>query len=181
VRTVTERQVPMGSPVALQSEFVRLIEHGWIAIGRGEHERHPLPCLDGAVAHRHVPRCHAGEAFIRRVEPQELLDRVWNELQLRLATKDDFRLESGPILEKSITAMRSYVFEPMQYGRLYLVGDPAHIVPPTGAKGMNLAVADARVLAGALGDWYARGSTDALDAYSAICLRRAWRAEHFSW
>jgi p-hydroxybenzoate 3-monooxygenase len=107
--------------------------------------------------------------------------RVWDELQLRLATVDGFRLQSGPILEKSITAMRSYVVEPMQYGRLFLLGDAAHIVPPTGAKGMNLAVADARVLAGALAAWYATGSRADLDAYSATCLRRVWRAEHFSW
>jgi p-hydroxybenzoate 3-monooxygenase len=69
----------------------------------------------------------------------------------------------------------------MQHGRLYLVGDAAHIVPPTGAKGMNLAIADARVLASALGTWYSTGSTAALEAYSATCLRRVWRAEHFSW
>jgi p-hydroxybenzoate 3-monooxygenase len=121
-----------------------------------------------------------------QVEPDEDLgewsdDRIWDELQARLATRDRFSLESGPILERGITAMRSFVVEPMQYGRLYLVGDAAHIVPPTGAKGMNLAVADARVLAHALGEWYASGSTAALEAYSATCLRRVWRAEHFSW
>jgi p-hydroxybenzoate 3-monooxygenase len=121
-----------------------------------------------------------------QVEPQEDLadwsdDRIWDELQARLATNDGFRLKSGPILEKSITAMRSFVVEPMQHGRLYLVGDAAHIVPPTGAKGMNLAIADARVLARALGDVYSSGSTAQLDAYSTTCLRRVWRAEHFSW
>jgi p-hydroxybenzoate 3-monooxygenase len=121
-----------------------------------------------------------------QVEPDEDLgewsdDRIWVELQARLQTDDGFVLESGPILEKGITAMRSYVLEPMQYGRLYLVGDAAHIVPPTGAKGMNLAVADARVLAGALTAWYATGSRTALDSYSLTCLRRVWRAEHFSW
>jgi p-hydroxybenzoate 3-monooxygenase len=108
-------------------------------------------------------------------------ERIWTELQTRLATDDGFHLESGPILEKSITGLRSFVVEPMRHGRLYLVGDAAHIVPPTGAKGMNLAVADARVLASALADWYATGSTAQLDAYSATCLRRVWRAEHFSW
>jgi p-hydroxybenzoate 3-monooxygenase len=121
-----------------------------------------------------------------QVEPDEDLmqwpdDRIWEELQARLATRDGFQLQSGPILEKGITAMRSYVVEPMRYGRMFLVGDAAHIVPPTGAKGMNLAVADAKVLATALTDWYSTGSTAQLDGYSATCLRRVWRAEHFSW
>jgi p-hydroxybenzoate 3-monooxygenase len=121
-----------------------------------------------------------------QVSPEEDMaewpdDRIWTELQARLATNDGFVLESGPVLERGITTMRSYVVEPMQYGRLYLVGDAAHIVPPTGAKGMNLAVADARVLAAALAAWYSSGSTDSLDAYSSTCLRRVWRAEHFSW
>jgi p-hydroxybenzoate 3-monooxygenase len=121
-----------------------------------------------------------------QVEPDEDLAgwsdaRIWQELQARLATTDGFQLQSGPILEKGITTMRSYVVEPMQFGRLFLVGDAAHIVPPTGAKGMNLAVADARVLAEALARFYATGSADALDAYSSNCLRRVWRAEHFSW
>jgi len=107
--------------------------------------------------------------------------RIWEELQARLATADGFVLESGPVLEKGITPMRSYVVEPMQFGRLFLVGDAAHIVPPTGAKGMNLAVADARVLAKALASFYARGTTELLEEYSATCLRRVWRAEHFSW
>ena len=77
--------------------------------------------------------------------------------------------------------MRSFVVEPMQYGRLFLAGDAAHVVPPTGAKGLNLAVADVRVLAEALVDWYRSGRTELLDAYSRHCLRRVWRAEHFSW
>jgi p-hydroxybenzoate 3-monooxygenase len=121
-----------------------------------------------------------------QVEPDEDLaewsdDRIWQELSVRMETRDGFRLQSGPILEKGITTMRSYVVEPMQFGRLFLVGDAAHIVPPTGAKGMNLAVADARILADALGAFYATGSRVNLDAYSAKCLRRVWRAEHFSW
>ena len=90
-------------------------------------------------------------------------------------------LKDGAILEKGITAMRSIVVEPMQWGRLYLAGDAAHVVPPTGAKGMNLAMADVRVLAEALVAWYGNGCTDLLETYSATCLRRVWRAEHFSW
>jgi p-hydroxybenzoate 3-monooxygenase len=85
------------------------------------------------------------------------------------------------VLEKGVTGMRSFVAEPMQHGRLFLAGDAAHIVPPTGAKGLNLAAHDVRVLADALVEWYARGNRDALDAYSTECLRRVWRAEHFSW
>jgi p-hydroxybenzoate 3-monooxygenase len=107
-------------------------------------------------------------------------ERIWEELQLRLGV-DGWTLADGPILEKGVTGMRSFVIEPMQYGRLYLAGDAGHIVPPTGAKGLNLAIADVRVLAEALASWYATGSAALLDAYSATCLRRVWRAEHFSW
>jgi p-hydroxybenzoate 3-monooxygenase len=108
-------------------------------------------------------------------------ERIWTELHTRLATDDGFTLTEGPILEKGITPMRSFVVEPMQYGRLYLAGDAAHIVPPTGAKGMNLAVNDVRVLAEALAGWYRTGATGLLDQYSATCLRRVWRSQHFSW
>jgi p-hydroxybenzoate 3-monooxygenase len=107
--------------------------------------------------------------------------RIWAELHARLATDDGWTLEEGPIIERSITSMRSFVVEPMQYARLFLAGDAAHVVPPTGAKGMNLAVADVRVLAEALTSWYQTGGTALLEAYSATCLRRVWRAEHFSW
>ena len=107
-------------------------------------------------------------------------DRIWGELQARVALAD-WRLTEGPILEKGVTGMRSFVVEPMQYGRLFLAGDAAHIVPPTGAKGLNLAMADVRILADALVAWYRTGNAELLDAYSATCLRRVWRAEHFSW
>jgi p-hydroxybenzoate 3-monooxygenase len=105
---------------------------------------------------------------------------IWEELEARTAL-DGWTLERGRVLEKGVTGMRSFVAEPMRFGRLFLVGDAAHIVPPTGAKGLNLAVADARVLAEALVDWYAGRGTAALDAYSDTCLRRVWRAEHFSY
>ncbi len=108
-------------------------------------------------------------------------DRIWQELSVRLHSGGDIELAEGPILQKGITPMRSFVTEPMQYGRLFLAGDAAHIVPPTGAKGMNLAVADVRVLAAALGAFYESGAQELLDQYSATCLRRIWRAEHFSW
>ena len=97
------------------------------------------------------------------------------------ARVDGSTLGEGPILEKGVTPMRSFVVEPMQYGRLFLAGDAAHIVPPTGAKGLNLAVADVRVLAAALGDFYATGDERLLRRLLRDGLRRVWRAEHFSW
>jgi p-hydroxybenzoate 3-monooxygenase len=107
--------------------------------------------------------------------------RIWDELQLRLSCGTNWKLTEGPILQKGVTGMRSFVVEPMQYGRLFLAGDAAHIVPPTGAKGMNLAVADVKVLARALSEFYFQRRTDLLDQYSEICLRRVWRAQRFSW
>jgi len=108
-------------------------------------------------------------------------DRIWEELQRRFETAGGFRLNQGPIIQKGVTAMRSFVAEPMQFGRLFLAGDAAHIVPPTGAKGLNLAAADVRILARAIAVWYRSGAVDLLQRYSEICLRRVWRAQHFSW
>ena len=107
-------------------------------------------------------------------------ERIWKELQTRLAT-DRWKLTEGRILQKGVTGMRSFVVEPMQYGRLFLAGDSAHIVPPTGAKGLNLAVADAWRLASALEKFYAQGRRDLLDGYSSACLLRVWRVQRFSW
>ncbi len=107
-------------------------------------------------------------------------DRIWDELQLRTGLRG-WTLHDGPIREKGVTGMRSFVAEPMQHGRLFLAGDAAHIVPATGAKGLNLAIHDVRVLAYALLRWYRTGNRDLLDGYSLECLRRVWRAEHFSW
>jgi p-hydroxybenzoate 3-monooxygenase len=106
--------------------------------------------------------------------------RVWDELQTRLGS-DGFELTEGPVLEKSITPMRSFVAAPMRYGNLFLAGDAAHIVPPTGAKGLNLAFADVIVLAQALDEHFSTGSPAGLDQYSDRCLARVWRAQHFSW
>jgi p-hydroxybenzoate 3-monooxygenase len=108
-------------------------------------------------------------------------DRIWHELQARLATDDGFELTEGRLLDKGITPMRSFVASPMQTGRLLLAGDAAHIVPPTGAKGMNLAIADVRLLAHALGGYYADARTDLIAGYTESALRRVWRATHFSW
>jgi len=107
--------------------------------------------------------------------------RIWEELHTRLAAVGAQELTEGPVLQKGITGMRSFMIEPMQYKRLFLAGDAAHIVPPTGAKGLNLAAVDVRVLARALGEFYGRGSRDLLDRYSAICLRHAWKVQRFSW
>jgi p-hydroxybenzoate 3-monooxygenase len=108
-------------------------------------------------------------------------ERIWEELQVRLRSDEGWRLAEGPIIQKGITGMRSVVVEPMQYGRLFLAGDAAHIVPPTGAKGLNLAVADVRVLARALGEFYSSGRRSLLDGYSKTCLRRVWKVQRFSW
>jgi p-hydroxybenzoate 3-monooxygenase len=121
-----------------------------------------------------------------QVAPDENIDdwsdaRIWRELHARLETDDGWKLKEGPVLEKLLAPMRSFVVEPMQYGRLFLAGDAAHIVPPTGAKGMNLAVADVSVLARGLVAFFKSGREDLLEQYSTTCLARVWRAEHFSW
>jgi p-hydroxybenzoate 3-monooxygenase len=107
-------------------------------------------------------------------------ERIWKELHTRFAS-DGWKLTEGPVLQKGVTGMRSFVVEPMQYGRLFLAGDSAHIVPPTGAKGLNLAIADVRVLARALADFYATQRQDLLNLYSQTCLRRVWKVQRFSW
>ena len=108
-------------------------------------------------------------------------DRIWRELQTRLAVEGEWKLTEGPIIQKGITEMRSFVAEPMQYGKLYLAGDAAHIVPATGAKGLNLAAADVRILARAFGEFYASDDSRLLEQYSKICLRRVWKTQRFSW
>lgn len=106
-------------------------------------------------------------------------ERIWQELHLRLGGVR--KLQEGRLLQKGITPMRSFVVEPMQHGRLFLAGDSAHIVPPTGAKGMNLAMADVLVLARAIAAFYKSGRSDQLEQYSRTCLDRIWKAQRFSW
>jgi p-hydroxybenzoate 3-monooxygenase len=118
--------------------------------------------------------------------PDEDLDqwpdeKIWEELDRRFALDTAWKLNRGAVIQKGITEMRSFVVEPMQFGTLFLAGDAAHIVPPTGAKGLNLAVADVRVLARALTDYYASGNREPLTKYSEICLRRVWKVQRFSW
>jgi len=120
-----------------------------------------------------------------QVEPDEDInkwpdDRIWEELSIRMATDDGWTLQTGPVLEKGITPMRSFVVEPMQFGRLFLAGDAAHIVPATGAKGLNLAVHDVHKLAEAFIAWFRTGTNELLEQYSANCLDRVWRVQDFS-
>jgi p-hydroxybenzoate 3-monooxygenase len=108
-------------------------------------------------------------------------DRIWSELRKRTVADGGWKLNEGRIFQKNIASMRSYVVEPMQYGKMFLAGDAAHIVPPTGAKGLNLAVADVRIMAKAFVEFYKTGKTQLLDRYSETCLRRVWKAQRFSW
>jgi len=108
-------------------------------------------------------------------------EKIWRELQIRLSSKEGWTLVEGPVLQKNVAKMHSFVVEPMQYGRLFLAGDAAHIVPPTGAKGLNLAVADVRVLARAIAEFYRSGRKDLLEKYSETCLDRVWKVQRFSW
>ena len=108
-------------------------------------------------------------------------DRIWSELRKRTEADGGWKLNEGRIFQKNIASMRSYVVEPMQYGKMFLAGDAAHIVPPTGAKGLNLAVADVRIMAQAFAEFYKTGKTELLERYSETCLRRVWKAQRFSW
>jgi p-hydroxybenzoate 3-monooxygenase len=133
----------------------------------------------------HSMRSHEVSRLYLQVDPADALEswpdeRIWDELGQRFATPG-WELREGPVFEKSITPMRSFVAAPMRYGSLFLAGDAAHIVPPTGAKGLNLAVADVMALAEGLADHYGSGNGSGLDSYSERCLARVWRAQHFSW
>jgi p-hydroxybenzoate 3-monooxygenase len=168
--------------------FERAYPFGWLGIlARTPPSHHELiyTYSDRGFA-LHSMRSPEVTRLYLQVPPDEDLanwpdERIWDELTTRLRTTGGFTLHEGPILEKGITPMRSFVVEPMRHGRLFLAGDAAHIVPPTGAKGMNLAIADVRVLARTLTAYFSEGREDLLDAYSETCLRRVWRAEHFSW
>jgi p-hydroxybenzoate 3-monooxygenase len=174
-------------PTGVLSEFSREYPFGWLGILAevapsndelvyAHHERgFALLSLRSPDLSRLYVQCRPDENLAEWPDA-----RIWEELQLRLGL-EGWTLAEGPILEKGVTGMRSYVAEPMRFGRLFLAGDAAHIVPPTGAKGLNLALHDVRVLAEALVSWHRTGSSELLDAYSDACLRRVWRAEHFSW
>ena len=175
-------------PSRLRREFTRVYPFGWFGI-----LVEAPPSTDELIYAMH----ERGFALVSTRSPQiqrlylqcdpndEVKNwpdsRIWEELHARLETGEGWRLAEGRIVQKGIIAMRSLVVEPMCYGRLFLAGDAAHIVPPTGAKGLNLAAADVRVLSRALASFYAKGGEQALKDYSATALRRVWRAEHFSW
>ena len=174
-------------PAGALREFSREYPFGWLGILAAAppsneelvysaHERgFALLSLRGPELSRLYLQCRPDEEVAGWTD-----ERIWAELQERLGLPGR-ALTEGPILEKGVTEMRSYVVEPMRHGRLFLAGDAAHIVPPTGAKGLNLAIRDVQVLAEAIADWCRSRSEGSLDRYSAECLRRVWRAEHFSW
>ena len=174
-------------PSGVLREFHREYPYGWLGILAA------VPPSSEELIYAHTERGFAllsmrspelSRLYLQCAPDEDLErwpdERIWDELQRRLRI-EGWSLAEGPILEKGVTPMRSFVVEPMQWGRLYLAGDAAHIVPPTGAKGLNLAVRDVAALAEALVAWYRDRHSGLLDAYSETCLRRVWRAEHFSW
>jgi p-hydroxybenzoate 3-monooxygenase len=175
-------------PSRRRTEFTRTYPFGWLGV-----LVEAPPSTDELIYAHHErgfalvsTRSPSIQRLYVQCEPEDRIEhwpdeRIWEELRARLATLDGWQLKEGRIIQKGIVAMRSFVVEPMQYGRLFLAGDAAHIVPPTGAKGLNLAVADVRVLARALTAHYRDQRNDLLAQYSATALRRVWRAEHFSW
>ena len=175
-------------PQSERSEFSRVYPFGWFGIlTRAPPSSHELIYAHHARGFALVStRSPDIQRLYFQCDPHDDVgnwsdDRIWAEFRARLATHDGWTPREGPVMQKNIVAMRSFVCETMRYGRLFLAGDAAHIVPPTGAKGLNLAVADVRVLAQALAAFYADGRHDLLDAYPETALRRIWRAEHFSW
>jgi len=181
---VSRKAIPEG----VLREFERVYPFGWLGVLAdtppvnheliyANHERGFALCsMRSATRTRYYVQVDAGE----KVEDWSD-ERFWEELKLRLPRETAERLITGPSIEKSIAPLRSFVVEPMQYGNLFLLGDAAHIVPPTGAKGLNLAASDVSTLFRILLKVYREGRTELLERYSEICLRRIWKAERFSW
>ena len=175
-------------PESVRCEIEKVYPFGWLGILAdvppchdeliySNHERgFALASMRSETRSRYYVQCGLGEQL--DAWPDE---RIWDELALRLGPTAAANMTRGPAIEKSIAPLRSFVSEPMRHGRLFLAGDAAHIVPPTGAKGLNLAMSDVAFLADALIDAVGRGSTTGLDAYSATALARVWKAERFSW
>jgi p-hydroxybenzoate 3-monooxygenase len=168
--------------------YERVYPFGWVGVLAAvapSSEELIYACHDRGFA-LHSLRSHELSRLYVQCDPDDDIDawpdgRIWDELHRRFETRDGWTLAEGPILEKSITAMRSFVVEPMQHGRLFLAGDAAHIVPPTGAKGLNLAMSDVRVLAEAFAERYRTGGTASLDRYSESRVRRVWQVQYFSY
>jgi p-hydroxybenzoate 3-monooxygenase len=179
---ISRLAVPAGALV----EYERVYPFGWLGI-----LAEAPPATDELIYawHEHgfalySMRSESISRLYLQVPADERIERwsdeqIWEELQLRMAS-EGWRVEEGPVIDRGITAVRSFVCEPLRHGRLFLLGDAAHIVPPTGAKGLNLAVNDARLLAAALAAHFSEGSSEGLDAYSAAALRRVWQAQDFS-
>jgi p-hydroxybenzoate 3-monooxygenase len=175
-------------PPGVLTEYERVYPFAWLGIL--SHSPPPSEELIYALHPRGFALCSMRTPEISRLYLQCAPDediaqwpdaRIWEELRARLAGDDVVQVVEGEIFQKGVTPMRSFVTEPMRYGSLFLAGDAAHIVPPTGAKGMNLAIADVSVLAQALDEFYTLGSTVGLDGYSDTCLRRVWKTQRFSW
>ncbi len=175
-------------PRSLRTEYQKVYPFAWLGIlARAPLSWHELIYAnqgDGfALLSTRSPEI---QRMYVQCDPADTLDqwsdrRVWDELHTRLGSGDGWVLQEGEIFQKNIVKLRSFVCDPMQYGRLFLAGDAAHIVPPTGAKGLNLAVADVLILSRALEARYRRNHQEALDRYSETCLRRIWKGERFSW
>jgi p-hydroxybenzoate 3-monooxygenase len=175
-------------PSGTREDFQRVYPFGWFGI-----LVESAPSSDELIYAQHergFALVSTRSATVQRLyfqcDPQDKVDnwsddRIWSELHARLEHHDGWKLKEGKIFQKGIIGMRSFVCAPMRSGRLFLAGDAAHIVPPTGAKGMNLAISDVRVLAQALTSFYKQGSGAGLDGYSETALKRVWRAEYFSW
>jgi p-hydroxybenzoate 3-monooxygenase len=181
---ISRTAIPEGS---VRKDYFRIYPFGWFGILA------KAPPSSDELIYAHHDRGFAlistrspdVQRMYFQCDPKDSVDNwsdenIWKELQARTAG-EGFQIKEGPIFQKGIIPLRSFVCEPMQHGRLFLAGDAAHSVPPTGAKGLNLAAADVHVLARALSAFYATGSTDLLSDYSRTALRRVWRAQHFSW
>jgi len=175
-------------PEAVRQDYQRIYPFGWFGI-----LVEAPPSSDELIYARHdrgfaliSTRSPGVQRMYFQCDPKDTVDawsddRIWAELHARVDTADGWQITEGKIFQKNIVGMRSFVSTPMQSGKLFLAGDAAHIVPPTGAKGLNLAVSDVRVLNAALVDFYKEGGTEQLERYTATALKRVWRAEHFSW
>jgi p-hydroxybenzoate 3-monooxygenase len=175
-------------PEAVRTEYSRTYPFGWFGIlaQAAPSSQELIYCLHERGFALVSTRSPTIQRLYFQCDPHDRVERwtderIWAEFRMRLATHDGWSPIEGPVIQKNIVAMRSFVCEPMQHGRLFLAGDAAHIVPPTGAKGLNLAVADVQVLAQAIVAHYRSGRRDLLENYSATALRRIWKAQRFSW